>query len=125
MRTGLLSALLAATALAAIASTPAQACSCKKRTSAQVMAETPVVFEGRVLRVRREGARVYADIETARILKGTLPRIAEVSTAASSAACGYDFRPGAQVVVGALFEQQQFSTNLCIMGPLNQDRARR
>ena len=86
------------------------------------IAATPVVFEGRVLRVRRDGSSIYADVEMSRLLKGTVPRIVEVSTPASSAACGYEFRVGAAVTVGAQFLQQQFSTNACTMLPLNTKR---
>ncbi len=104
---------------AALASFPAQACSCKKMTREQAVAATPVVFEGRVLRVRKEGNSVYADIEAARVLKGSVPRVVEVGTHASSAACGYTFRVGQTLTVGASLSQMQFSTNMCTMVPLN------
>ncbi len=101
---------------------PAWECSCARMTRQQAIAATPIVFEGRVLRVRKDGARIYADVETSRILKGSVPRIVEVGTAESSAACGYTFRTGQQLTVGATLDQLQFSTTSCTMGPLNPGR---
>lgn len=75
-----------------------------------------------MLRVRRDGAFLYADIELARIIKGSAPRVVEVGTPASSAACGYPFRPGERLTVAAQFAQQQFTANLCTMVPLNAKR---
>ncbi len=86
------------------------------------MGEASVVFEGRVLRVRREGAMSYADIEMSRVLKGSVPRVVEVGTQSSSAACGYAFKTGQRVTVAAKFSQQMFSTTSCMMAPLNRPR---
>ena len=86
------------------------------------MAAVNTVFEGRVLRVRKDGNTVYADVEMSRTLKGTVPRIVEVGTPASSAACGYPFRAGERVMVAAQFAQQQFTANMCTMMPLNSAR---
>jgi hypothetical protein len=86
------------------------------------MAQTPIVFEGRVMRVRRERDSVYADIEMSRVLKGSVPRMVEVGTPASSAACGYAFKAGDRLTVGVRLAQQMFTTNVCTMGPLNPAR---
>jgi hypothetical protein len=98
---------------------PALACSCAKLTFTQAMAQTPIVFEGRVMRVRRERDSVYADIEMSRVLKGSVPRIVEVGTPTSSAACGYVFKAGERLTVGVRLAQQMFTTSICTMGPLN------
>ena len=91
-------------------------------TREQAIAATPIVFEGRVLRVRREGSRVYADVEMARVIKGSVPRVVEVGTQALPAACGYPFKAGQNVTVGAVLSQMQFSTTSCTMWPLNAGR---
>ncbi len=106
----------------AFSASPGFACSCKKMTREQVIAATPVVFEGRVLRVRKDGNSIYADVETARVLKGSVPRVVEVGTNASSVACGYTFRVGDTLTVGASLSQMQYSTNMCTMVPLNSGR---
>ena len=97
----------------------ALACSCRPMSRQQAIDATAIVFEGRVLRVRQEGQRLYADIETSRILKGNLPRVVEVGTAAHSAACGYAFKPGQSLTVGVSLSQRMYSTNSCLMFSLN------
>ncbi len=72
-----------------------------------------------MLRVRHDGGRLYADIETGRILKGVVPRVVEVGTANNSAACGYPFKAGQRLTVGAHLSQQMFSVSSCAMDALN------
>lgn len=100
----------------------ALACSCKPMSREQAMAAVNTVFEGRVLRVRKDGNSIYADIEMSRMVKGTVPRIVEVGTPASSPACGYGFKAGERVTVAAQFSQQQYTATLCTMMPLNARR---
>ena len=105
--------------MAGLTATPALACSCARMTREQAIASVTAVFEGRVMRVRREGGFVYADVEMSRVIKGSVPRVVEVRTRDNSAACGYPFKASERLTVGVEFAQQQFSTNLCVMGPLN------
>ena len=111
-----------ALALASLSATPALACKCRQVSMQAAMGSASYVFDGRVLRVRREGASVYADIETSRVLKGSVPRVVEIGTPASAAACGYAFKPGQALTIGAEFSQQQFTTTSCIMTALNPGR---
>lgn len=110
--------LLAGFAAVSLAA-PAHACSCRKMSRAAAIEAADVAFEGRVLSVRTEGRRRYADVELIRPLKGAAPRRVEVGTHISSAACGYPFRAGQHLSFAANFREQQFSTGMCLMTPMN------
>jgi len=112
----------AAFLLALAAGSPAFACSCKSISQAEAMKGSAVVFQGRVLDVRVEGDGRFATIEVIRPIKGGVQTVVEVGTRASAAACGYPFRRGEVVIVGASFTQQQYRTNMCVMYNLNRDR---
>jgi hypothetical protein len=99
--------------------TPANACSCAKRTQAQAIASADIVFQGRVVDVRREGQALFATISVLRPIKGDMRTTVEVGTRASTAACGYAFRRGQLLIVGASFRQRQYRTNNCLMFYLN------
>lgn len=114
---------IASLALVAVAE-QAFACSCAKQTRAQAAAQASIVVTGRVLNVRRDGANVYARIETAQVLKGAAPPVVEVMTPASSAACGYAFEKGKFQVIAARLSEQQFSTNSCLMNAINSPAAK-
>lgn len=85
----------------------------------QAIAASDVVFQGRVQNVYRDGNRLFASIIVIRPVKGNVRTQVEVGTNASSAACGYNFRKGQVVMVGASFAQNQYSTQACLMLPLN------
>ncbi|MDP4594413.1 MAG: hypothetical protein NWT00_07615 [Beijerinckiaceae bacterium] len=106
-------------AILAVATSSAQACSCAKSSRAQAITSSNVVFQGRVTQVYRDGQRLYANLTVIRPLKGQVRTSVEVSTALQSAACGYQFRPGQVLIVGATFRDRQYRTNLCLMLPLN------
>ena len=102
-----------------LASIPAHACSCRPMSQKQAIAASDVVFQGRVLSVYRDGNRLFATLSVMRPVKGKLRTQVEVGTNASSAACGYNFRKGQVVMVGAHFSQNQYSTQACLMLSLN------
>lgn len=114
--------LLIAGAAAAVFSSPALACRCENLTRAQAIARADLVFEGRVLRVRTERDSVYADIETLRPLKGSVPRRIEVGSRRSAAACGVIFKQGQRSVFAVSFAEQQFTANSCLMNAVNGNR---
>lgn len=101
-------ALLAATSVA-------HACSCAPMSRAKAIAVSDVVFQGRVVSVHSDGKWLYATLNVIRPIKGSVRTSVEIGTNASSAACGYGFREGQVVVVGASFRERQYRTNLCLM----------
>lgn len=115
-----LSAVIAASVLAgAFAPAAMAACSCPKQTRDQVAAKASLVFTGRLLGTRRDGANNYARLETVQLLKGSAPPVIEVMTPVSPAACGYEFRSGQVVAVAATLRQQQYETDSCAMAVMN------
>ncbi|MDH7794494.1 MULTISPECIES: hypothetical protein [unclassified Beijerinckia] len=97
----------------------ASACSCAKQTREQAAAQASIVITGRVLNVRRDGANIYARIETVQMLKGSAPPVVEVMTPVSAAACGYNFERGKTLAIAAQLAEQQFRTNTCLMNAIN------
>lgn len=95
------------------AASPALACSCAQISREKAIAQTPYVFEGRVLSSRVEGGKSFAEFEVLRPIKGGVPRRVEIMSRSSPAACGVVFRQGEIVTVGAFFAEHQFSTNSC------------
>jgi hypothetical protein len=98
---------------------PAQACKCAQVPYDKVLAQTPVVFDGEVVRSERD-TRDEQEITSFRVrgvvkglsqklvmtfnsvLKRTPQRTITVISAVSDAACGYDFAAGPQrLIVGA------------------------
>lgn len=102
-----------------ISSQIALACSCRNTSRAQAIKSADVVFQGKVRAVHRDGQKLYATIDTTRVLKGNVRTRVEVSTNASSAACGYNFRQGQTIIIGATYRERQYRTNLCMMLGLN------
>lgn len=119
MRTRKLAMLFAAAFSVFAFGAPAQACKCGNFSRTAAIEAADVAFEGRVLSVRTEGRRRYADVEMIRPLKGAVPRRIEVGTNVSSAACGYPFKAGQRLSFAANFREQQFSTGMCLMMPMN------
>jgi len=114
-------AALAGAGFLACAFAPAAvaACSCPRQTRDQVAAKASLVFTGRLLGTRRDGAHNYARLETVQLLKGSAPPVVEVMTPASPAACSYEFPAGQVVAVAATLRQQQYETDSCAMAVLN------
>ncbi|MGE3247389.1 MAG: hypothetical protein AB7F96_04095 [Beijerinckiaceae bacterium] len=116
MRKSALAAIAFISTCAAIQT--AHACSCRPWSRAQAVKAADVVFQGRVLDVYRDGQKLFATLAVVRPVKGNLRTKIEVGTNASSAACGYPFRKGQVVVVGATFREQQYRTNMCLMNAI-------
>jgi TRAP-type mannitol/chloroaromatic compound transport system substrate-binding protein len=109
---------LAAAALTALAA-PASACSCRKLTTEEAIAATPIVFEGEVLSVQMtgNGNEQVTTIHVIRAIKGDVTGAVELRTHVISAACGYDFRgKGPRLTIGASRQPDgMLGTNLCTM----------
>lgn len=80
---------------------PAAACSCRRTTRAEVIASAHLVFEGRVLSIRRQGRRNHVRFRVLRRIKGKPSDIVTIGTARSSAACGVRFSVGQKAIVPA------------------------
>jgi hypothetical protein len=98
---------------------PAQACKCMRIPYDKVVAQTPVVFDGEVVRAETDtaGLRHITSFRVRGVVKGlpqklvptfnsilkrTPQRTVTVVTGADEAACGYDFTAGPQrLIVGA------------------------
>jgi hypothetical protein len=121
-----------------IASPPALACKCALVAREQVIAATPVVFDGEVLRVEVDvsGKREVTTLRVHGVVKGLSARAAyrldaairrrpektvTVMSGVDDAACGWDFRTGPQrLTIGA--ERDRFGTLVamrCTMMNLN------
>ena len=110
------------TSIAALVVTlPAHACSCARSSQAQAIKSSDVVFQGRVVDVRREKGKLFATLTVVRPIKGNVRTNVEVGTRAQSASCGYPFRRGQVLIVGARFSQRQYTTNMCLMFSLNKN----
>jgi hypothetical protein len=121
-----------------IAAPPALACKCALVAREQVIAATPVVFDGEVLRVEVDvsGKREVTTLRVHGVVKGLSARAAyrldaairrrpektvTVVSGVDDAACGWDFRTGPQrLTIGA--ERDRFGTLVamrCTMMNLN------
>jgi hypothetical protein len=103
-----------------LASTPARACPCEKMDYDKVLAQTPVVFDGEVVRseLDTKGERQITSFRVRGVVKGlsqklvttfnsvlkrTPQRTITVVSAADMDECGYDFSQGPQrLIVGAV-----------------------
>jgi hypothetical protein len=95
------------------------ACSCPKQTREQLAAKASLVFTGRMLGTRRDGASNFTRLETVQVLKGSVAAVVEVMTPVSPATCGYAFPAGQVVAVAATLRQQQYETDACAMAVMN------
>ena len=130
--------LAAFAAFGLIAAPPALACKCALVAREQVIAATPVVFDGEVLRVEIDasGKREVTTLRVHGVVKGLSARAAyrldaairrrpektvTVVSGVDDAACGWDFRTGPQrLTIGA--ERDRFGTLVamrCTMMNLN------
>ena len=130
--------LAAFAAFGLIAAPPAMACKCALVAREQVIAATPVVFDGEVLRVEVDasGKREVTTLRVHGVVKGLSARAAyrldaairrrpektvTVVSGVDDAACGWDFRTGPQrLTIGA--ERDRFGTLVamrCTMMNLN------
>ncbi len=120
-------AALMATAFVALAVTPAQACTCKPRTAAEIVAAADVAIVGMVTDVRRTEAgrngTVIATISVSRIIKGRIHRQIQLRTPGSETVCGVTFVEGAIVRIAADKLNDGLNTTLCmlLLGPIPAD----
>ena len=111
-----------ATGTVLAAHTLAHACSCRGGTRAFAIKSSDVVFQGRVTAVHTDQHSRYASITVIRPIKGNVRTRVEVSTRRSSAACGYPFKQGQTLIIGAKLHELQYRTSMCIMFTLNKSR---
>ena len=78
------------------------ACKCAVVPRDQVIAATPVVFEGRIVNIRTSGKAQVTTVSVMRPIKGVPAGASiKVRSGTQSAACGYDFRDaGKTLTVG-------------------------
>ena len=120
-----------ATALLALAHTPAYACTCKPRTAAEIVAAADVAVVGMVTDVRRteagkdagHGGTVIATISVSRIIKGRIHRQIQLRTPGSETVCGVTFVEGTVVRIAADKLNDGLNTTLCMLlvGPIPAD----
>ena len=111
--------LLAAFVLAA--AEPALACKCAVVARDQVIASTPIVFEGRIASIGTRGKAQVTTLVVTRAIKG-VPEGASVrvNSRTESAACGYDFREAPKtLMVGRTRSGGTLSVRRCAMVNLN------
>ncbi len=104
--------------LLAVAAVPdsADACSCVERSAADAFAAHAVVFEGRVVEVRRPGdpaGALVAVLDVVQQWKGVETERVEVSTPAASSLCGISFEPDTSWLVYADRTGDGLTTDLC------------
>ena len=113
-------------ALALLTAEPALACKCALAPRDRVIISTPLVFEGRVLKIEttRESGDA-AQVTTLMVLKNvkgmSVGETVMVTTSTDSASCGYDFREAKpMLLVGAYRDEQgRMSVRRCTMYNLN------
>ena len=117
--------LIGALLLAAVplGSDAALACKCALVQRAQVVAATPVVFEGEIVAVKAAGAgRQLTALRVTQAIKGTTAgETITVLTRTSAPACGWDFRqsPRRLVVGGDPAGTGRLSARRCTLYNLN------
>jgi MYXO-CTERM domain-containing protein len=119
MRTALVALALTLTAFALARPTPASACSCMQQTPEQAAEQADAIFEGRVLTVDapdppEQTEPVHVTIRVAQQWKGIESEEVEVTTAANSAMCGYNFEVDeVYLVYASRGEDGQLQVSLC------------
>lgn len=108
------SAAVMTTVLLVLAPRVAHACSCMAQTAEEAFQGHAAVFEGRIVEVRTgsDGARV-AVVDVVQHWKGIEAERVEVSTPASSAACGVEFEPETSWLIYAQAAGDAWTTGLC------------
>jgi hypothetical protein len=115
--------LAAATAAIVLASaSPAAACKCALVPRDRAIISTPLVFQGRVLKVEMEDRAQVTTLMVVRNVKGmSKGETVQVRSHTSSAACGYDFREGKQTLLVGAFKDDDgvMIVRRCAMYNLN------
>lgn len=105
-------AVLAGVLLASI--TLASACSCLASGSPQESLEAAdAVFTGEVTQIRSVGQTYHVTFDVSERWKGPNKTVLDVSTATSSAACGYGFQEGEAYLVYAHEDSDRLKTGIC------------
>jgi hypothetical protein len=118
---------LLAFAFFALAATPAQACTCRERTAAEIVAAADVAIVGTVTEIRRTGsgpeATVIATVSVSRIIKGRIHRQIQLRTRGNPVACGVEFTKGMTIRIAADKLSDGLNTNQCMIlrGPIPAD----
>jgi hypothetical protein len=114
--------LIAALPILLAATGIASACKCASSSREEGIAANPVVFEGRVLRVKTNGTSQATTMKVVRAIKGVANGgTVTVRSGTQSASCGYDFRTvsGTITVGGERAEGGAISVRRCAMVNLN------
>lgn len=119
----MLSGLLLLVSLYAIQPSDVFACSCAGPPEvAESLERSAAIFAGKVTRIAGPAQKlvmssadpVHVTLEVTEIWKGELNPVAELTTAMSSASCGYDqFAVGSEYLVFASAESGRLATGLC------------
>jgi hypothetical protein len=102
--------------------TPAAACKCALVPRDRAIISTPLVFQGRVLKVETEGGTQVTTLMVVRNVKGmSKGETVQVRSRTSSAACGYDFREGRETLLVGAFKDEDgvMIVRRCAMYNLN------
>jgi hypothetical protein len=112
-----------ATAAVVLASaSPAAACKCALVPRDRAIISTPLVFQGRVLKVEMEDGTQVTTLMVVRNVKGmSKGETVQVRSRTASAACGYDFREGKQTLLVGAFKDDDgvMIVRRCAMYNLN------
>jgi hypothetical protein len=126
-----------AVAAIALAASPAAACKCAVVPRDKVIAATPVVFDGEVLRVEIDargmqevtvfrvhgaikGVSFQANSQFNRVLRRRVERTVTILSRVDDAECGWDFRTGPQrLTVGAVRNGPNLIATRCTIYNLN------
>jgi hypothetical protein len=117
--------LMVGAAMAAIvlaSASPAAACKCALVPRDRAIISTPLVFQGRVLKVEMEDGTQVTTLMVVRNVKGmSKGETVQVRSRTSSAACGYDFREGKQTLLVGAFKDDDgiMIVRRCAMYNLN------
>jgi hypothetical protein len=115
---------LAASAAAVVlaTATPAAACKCALVPRDRSIISTPLVFQGRVVKIDTQGDAQVTTLMVVRNIKGmSKGETVQVRSRTSSAACGYDFREGKETLLVGAFKDEDgvMIVRRCAMYNLN------
>jgi hypothetical protein len=104
------------------AATPAAACKCALVPRDRAIIATPLVFQGRVLKVDTQGETQVTTLMVVRNVKGmSKGETVQVRSRTSGAACGYDFRDSKETLLVGAFKDEDgvMIVRRCAMYNLN------
>lgn len=104
------------------AADPALACKCGAMSREQVIAATPLVFEGRIIDIWTLGTAQLTTVIVTKPIKGVSQGVTlRVRSRTESPSCGYDFREAEKTLTvgGEKVARNVISVHLCTMYNLN------